>query len=129
MSGDWHVLDNGVDPGAAPCSACTATRPGRTCGADCSRRPRPGWRVVAPDQLGMGFSERPDAPRTIAQRIADLGDLTDALGITGPVVTVGHDWGGIISLGWALAHRDAAARRRRSATRRWPNPPGTMVRR
>jgi len=69
----------------------------------------PGWRVVAPDHLGMGFSERldPDEPaRTVAQRVADLGTLTDALGLTGPVVTVGHDWGGILSLGWALAHRD-----------------------
>ncbi len=65
----------------------------------------PGWRVVAPDHLGMGWSERPASPRTLAQRVADLGTLTDALGLTGPVVTVGHDWGGAISLGWALAHR------------------------
>ncbi|MET3807768.1 acyl-CoA synthetase (AMP-forming)/AMP-acid ligase II/pimeloyl-ACP methyl ester carboxylesterase [Nakamurella sp. UYEF19] len=69
-----------------------------------------GWRVVAVDQLGMGFSERIDRPRVLAERIDDLGRLTDALGITGPdrsgpVVTVAHDWGGIISLGWALAHR------------------------
>ena len=54
----------------------------------------------------MGWSERLTSPRTLPQRVADLGDLTSALGITGPVVTVGHDWGGIISLGWALAHRD-----------------------
>ncbi|MEO8829291.1 alpha/beta fold hydrolase [Lapillicoccus sp.] len=70
--------------------------------------PPAGWRVVAPDQLGMGFSDRPAAPRSLAQRVDDLGDLTDALGLTGSnqsVVTVGHDWGGSISLGWALAHR------------------------
>ncbi|MEO8851836.1 MAG: alpha/beta fold hydrolase, partial [Allobranchiibius sp.] len=54
--------------------------------------------------LGMGFSEHPGSPRTAAQRIADLGTLTDALGIDGPVVTIGHDWGGMLSLGWALAH-------------------------
>ncbi len=65
----------------------------------------PGWRVVAPDHLGMGYSERIDRPRVLAERVADLGALTDALGITGPVVTVAHDWGGIISLGWARAHR------------------------
>ena len=41
----------------------------------------------------------------MAERVADLGRLTDALGLDGPVVTVGHDWGGAISLGWALAHR------------------------
>jgi acyl-CoA synthetase (AMP-forming)/AMP-acid ligase II/pimeloyl-ACP methyl ester carboxylesterase len=75
-----------------------------------------GWRVVAPDHLGMGYSERIDTPRVLAQRVDDLGRLTDALGITGldrtgqrragPVVTVAHDWGGIISLGWAAEHRE-----------------------
>ena len=65
-----------------------------------------GWRVVAVDQLGMGWSERLPQIRRLSDRIADLGDLTDALELDGPVVTVGHDWGGPISLGWALAHRD-----------------------
>ena len=60
--------------------------------------------MVAPDHLSMGFSERTVSPRTLADRVADLGALTDALGIEGPVVTVGHDWGGIISLGWAVEH-------------------------
>ncbi|MEP6561161.1 MAG: alpha/beta fold hydrolase, partial [Nakamurella sp.] len=73
--------------------------------------PPPGWRVVAPDQLGMGYSERIDRPRVLAERVDDLSRLTDALGVTGvgrtgPVVTVAHDWGGIISLGWAQVHRD-----------------------
>ena len=66
----------------------------------------PGWRVVAPDHLGMVLSVRLEGPRTLAQRVDDLGTLTAALGIDGPVVTVGHDWGGAISLGWALAHRN-----------------------
>ena len=30
-----------------------------------------------------------------------MGGLTDHLGLDGPVVTVAHDWGGPISLGWA----------------------------
>jgi acyl-CoA synthetase (AMP-forming)/AMP-acid ligase II len=102
----WHVLDNGAEPttGTVLCvhgnptwsylwRRMLATAP-------------PGWRVIAPDQLGMGFSQRLDAPRSLAQRIDDLGSLTDELGVTGPVVTFGHDWGGAISLGWALAHRD-----------------------
>ena len=66
----------------------------------------PGWRVLAVDQLAMGWSQRLPAPRTLAQRVDDLGRLTAALGVTGPVVTVAHDWGGPVSLGWALAHRD-----------------------
>lgn len=66
----------------------------------------PGWRVVAPDHLGMGHSERLDGPRTLAQRVDDLGRLTAALGVDGPVVTVAHDWGGILSLGWAQKHHE-----------------------
>jgi acyl-CoA synthetase (AMP-forming)/AMP-acid ligase II/pimeloyl-ACP methyl ester carboxylesterase len=67
------------------------------------------WRVVAVDQLDMGFSERTGTFRRLADRINDLGDLTAALGLDGPVVTVGHDWGGVISLGWALAHQEQLA--------------------
>jgi acyl-CoA synthetase (AMP-forming)/AMP-acid ligase II/pimeloyl-ACP methyl ester carboxylesterase len=102
----WHVLDNGVpDPvGTLLCVHGNPTwsylwRRLVACAP-------PGWRVLAPDQLGMGWSDRLTTPRTLAQRVDDLGDLTAALGVSGPVVTVAHDWGGIISLGWALEHRD-----------------------
>lgn len=63
-------------------------------------------RVIAVDQLDMGFSERTGVPRRLDDRVVDLSALTAVLGITGPVVTVAHDWGGPISLGWALRHRD-----------------------
>lgn len=63
-------------------------------------------RVIAVDQLDMGFSDRTGVTRRLADRVDDLCHLTEALGITGPVVTVAHDWGGPISLGWALRHRD-----------------------
>ena len=71
--------------------------------------PPPGWRVVAVDQLGMGYSERIGAVRRLAQRIEDLDRLVHGMDVTGPVVTVAHDWGGPVSLGWALAHRDQLA--------------------
>lgn len=61
-------------------------------------------RVVAMDQLDMGFSERTGVKRTLSMRIDDLHRLTETLQITGPVVSVAHDWGGPISLGWALRH-------------------------
>ncbi|BDZ47426.1 alpha/beta fold hydrolase [Naasia aerilata] len=64
------------------------------------------WRVVAPDQLEMGFSERTGERRTLPRRVRDLGELTAELGIDGPVVTVGHDWGGVVALGWAVDHAD-----------------------
>jgi acyl-coenzyme A synthetase/AMP-(fatty) acid ligase/pimeloyl-ACP methyl ester carboxylesterase len=65
-----------------------------------------GIRVVAVDQLDMGYSERTHTVHRLGDRVADLGGVSSALGIDGPVVTVAHDWGGPISLGWALAHRD-----------------------
>ncbi|MEO7845351.1 MAG: alpha/beta fold hydrolase, partial [Nocardioides sp.] len=102
----WHLLDNGAEPihGTVLCVHGNPTWSYLWRGLLAAAPD--GWRVVAPDHLGMGFSERTESPRTITQRIADLGTLTDALGVDGPVVTVGHDWGGILSLGWAIEHRD-----------------------
>ena len=62
-------------------------------------------RVVAVDQLEMGFSERTGTARRLQQRIDDLCALTEQLDLDGPVVIVAHDWGGPISLGWAARHR------------------------
>ncbi|MBF4995498.1 alpha/beta fold hydrolase [Arthrobacter gandavensis] len=110
----WHVLDNAPDlaaRGVEPAGTllCVHGNPTwsylwRTLAAAGSTTERP-WRVIAVDQLDMGYSDRTGTFRRLADRITDLGDLTQALGLTGPVVSVGHDWGGIISLGWALAHR------------------------
>lgn len=58
-------------------------------------------RVIAVDHLDMGFSERTGTTRRLSQRIDDLVALTEQLDMTGQVVTVAHDWGGPISLGWA----------------------------
>ena len=109
----WHLLDNGAElarRGLTPTGTLLCVHGNPTwsylwrtllvAGSD----PAHPWRVVAVDQLDMGFSERTGRFRRLADRINDLGDLTDALGLDGPVVTVGHDWGGVISLGWALAH-------------------------
>jgi olefin beta-lactone synthetase len=67
------------------------------------------WRVIAVDQIGMGYSDRPPGVRRLADRVTDLGRATEALGVSGPVVTVAHDWGGPISLGWALGHPELLA--------------------
>lgn len=109
----WHLLDNGAQLsrlGLAPAGTLLCVHGNPTwsylwrtllaAGADAAHP----WRVVAVDQLDMGYSERTGTFRRLADRINDLSDLTDALGLDGPVVTAGHDWGGVISLGWALAH-------------------------
>jgi len=102
----WHVLDSGRPD--RPVRGTLLCVHGNPTWSYLWRRlvaaPPPGWRVVAPDQLGMGFSERRDERRTLAQRVRDLGDLTDALGLDGPVIPVAHDWGGPVALGWAESH-------------------------
>jgi acyl-CoA synthetase (AMP-forming)/AMP-acid ligase II/pimeloyl-ACP methyl ester carboxylesterase len=108
----WHVLDSEPDaPAERPTLLCLHGNP---TWSYLWRRmfpaAPPGWRVVAPDQLGMGYSDRLSddlaGGSRLADRVRQLGELTAAMGLTGPVVTVAHDWGGIISLGWALEHRD-----------------------
>ncbi|KAA9156848.1 alpha/beta fold hydrolase [Microbacterium lushaniae] len=74
-----------------------------------AERGEPAWRVVAVDQLDMGFSDRTDEDRPLAQRVADLGAFTAALGLDTPVVTLGHDWGGVVSAGWAIDHPESLA--------------------
>ena len=69
----------------------------------------PAWRVVAVDQLDMGYSERTAVQRPLAQRVADLAAFTEALAIAGPIITLGHDWGGVVSLGWAVGHQSQLA--------------------
>ena len=59
------------------------------------------WRVIALDQLGMGFSSRPSGARTLATRIEDLDALLLAANVDGPITLIAHDWGGPVSLGWA----------------------------
>ncbi len=101
----WHLLDNRAEPTVGTLLCVHGNPTWSFLWRRMLAAAPPGWRVVAPDQLGMGLSARLDAPRTLAQRVDDLGALTATLRITGPVVTFGHDWGGAISLGWALAHR------------------------
>lgn len=118
----WHVLDTGdalAERGIEPIGTIVAVHGNPTWSylwralvnasivrADAGRA---AWRVVAVDQLEMGFSERSALRRTLAQRIADLDALVSELGIRGPIVTIGHDWGGPVSLGWAVENRDRLA--------------------
>lgn len=105
----WHVLDNGV-AAADLTLLCVHGNPSWSyLYRNLVRLAPAGVRVVAVDQLEMGFSERSGTLRRLATRVADLGELTAEMGIDGPVVTVAHDWGGPISLGWAEAHRSQLA--------------------
>jgi haloalkane dehalogenase len=73
---------------------------------------RSQYRVVAPDHVGCGLSEKPGRGRysfRLAQRISDLNELVERLDLQ-QVTLVGHDWGGAIGLGAAVAAPQRFAR-------------------
>ncbi|MBF4567568.1 alpha/beta fold hydrolase [Plantibacter sp. VKM Ac-2880] len=116
---NWHYLDTAealTEAGVEPVGTVLAVHGNPTWSylwrslvtqsVEQAREGGTAWRVVAVDQIEMGWSERTELTRTLEQRIADLAAFTETLGLTGPVVTLGHDWGGVISLGWATEHPD-----------------------
>lgn len=73
----------------------------------------PRYRVIAPDHIGMGRSDAPDAEQysfRYEQRVAELGALLDSLALTQPVTLIVHDWGGLIGLRYAVLNPDKVAR-------------------
>ncbi len=67
-------------------------------------------RVIAPDHLGCGLSEKPQHyPYTLSSHIDNLGRLIDQLGL-GRVDLVVHDWGGAIGMGWATRNPERVGR-------------------
>lgn len=68
-------------------------------------------RVIAPDLIGMGQSEKlpagnPDRYRFVEHR-RFLEGLLEALDVRERVVLVGHDWGGALAFDWACRHAGA----------------------
>lgn len=66
---------------------------------------RSSHRIIAPDHIGCGLSEKPTSnqyPFTLRRRIDDLTTLLDALVPTGRISLIVHDWGGMIGLAWAV---------------------------
>jgi len=60
-------------------------------------------RVIAPDHIGCGKSDKPDDSRyayRIERRIDDIQQLVRELEL-GELTLMVHDWGGMIGLGWA----------------------------
>ncbi|KAL8705486.1 MAG: hypothetical protein Q9201_001417 [Fulgogasparrea decipioides] len=69
-----------------------------------------GYRVIAPDYRGAGYSSRPTNGYTKKVLATDLHSLlTEHLGIKDPVHVVGHDIGGMIAHAYAHIFPDAVA--------------------
>jgi haloalkane dehalogenase len=61
-------------------------------------------RVVVPDHIGCGLSDKPgdaEYSYTLTRRVEDLEKLMDHLDLEGVNLMV-HDWGGAIGLAWAV---------------------------
>jgi haloalkane dehalogenase len=73
---------------------------------------RDSHRVVVPDHIGCGLSDKPTDeryPYTLARRVDDLEALIDHLGLENLTLVV-HDWGGAIGFGWAVRHPERVRR-------------------
>lgn len=95
---EWHVLDTGP----APLGTIVCVHGNPSWGylwRDVLRTLSPQWRVIAVDQTGMGYSDRP-GPRRMAERVDELVRFCRQE-VDGPLVLVAHDWGGPIAVGAA----------------------------
>ncbi len=73
----------------------------------------PGYRVIVPDHIGCGLSEKPDDrayPYTLSSRVDDLELLLDHLSLDRDITLVVHDWGGMIGMTYAARHPERIAR-------------------
>ena len=74
---------------------------------------RDTYRCIAPDHVGMGFSDKPTDTEygyTLDSRIADVEALLSHLGVSGSLTLAVHDWGGGIGFGWASKYPSQVAR-------------------
>jgi acyl-coenzyme A synthetase/AMP-(fatty) acid ligase/pimeloyl-ACP methyl ester carboxylesterase len=105
----WHYLDRPGFDDSAPTVLCLHGNPTWSyLWSRLLRELHEKYRVIAPDHLSMGFSDQV-GPRRYRDRVADINDFVNALGITGPIWLVAQDWGGAIAMGYAVAHPERVA--------------------
>jgi pimeloyl-ACP methyl ester carboxylesterase len=87
------------------------------------QRLRPHFRVIVPDHVGCGLSDKPDDaryPYRLERRVRDLTRTLEHAGVTGPTSLVVHDWGGAIGMAWAVEHVPQLRRLVVLNTAAWP---------
>ncbi len=105
----WHVLQRPGSSEHAPVVLCLHGNP--TWSFLWSRlfhELKSDVRLIAPDQLAMGYSEN-IGPRSYETRVKDIEDLLRALNISAPIWIVAQDWGGALAMGYAVAHPQSVA--------------------
>lgn len=71
------------------------------------------YRVIAPDHIGCGLSDKPGEnayPFTLKRRIEDLEQLVDHLNFDRKITLVLHDWGGMIGMAFAVRNPEKISR-------------------
>lgn len=79
---------------------------------DLVRELRSDYRLVVPDHMGCGLSDKPDDDEydyTLERRVEDFARLMDELELS-EINLVVHDWGGMIGLAWATQHPERIKR-------------------
>jgi haloalkane dehalogenase len=68
---------------------------------------RAGYRCFVPDLMGFGLSDKPEDEKaySLQRHVSQMTQLIEQLGLHGLTV-VGQDWGGPISLRYAIEHKD-----------------------
>lgn len=61
-------------------------------------------RAITYDLRSHGLSDKVRTGHAIPTQVADLGKVLDASGVAGPCFLVGHSFGALIALAFALAH-------------------------
>jgi haloalkane dehalogenase len=96
---------------------------------DLVRALSPAQRVIVPDHVGCGRSDKPPDARyayRLVRRVADLGALLEHLGLERVALGV-HDWGGMIGLAWAVEHRERLERLLVLNSAAFPRPAGQPI--
>jgi pimeloyl-ACP methyl ester carboxylesterase len=107
----FHVLEDGPPEGPAVILLHGFPECARAWHRQAPALAAAGFRVVAPDQRGYGWSDKPHGSRAYALDVLarDVVALADACGID-RFRLAGHDWGGVVAWWTAARHDDRVQR-------------------
>ncbi|MCX7141342.1 MAG: alpha/beta fold hydrolase [Proteobacteria bacterium] len=91
---------------------------------------RGAHRVIVPDQIGCGLSDKPDEKAyeyTLSRRVDDLAALIDQLDVRGRITLLLHDWGGMIGMAYAAKYPEKIGRLVLLNTAAFPLPKGKRL--
>ncbi len=88
------------------------------------------YRVIVPDHIGCGLSDKPNGKTygyKLKNRVDDLEVLLAKLKLTEKITLVLHDWGGFIGMAYALRHPERIGRFVLMNTAAFLPPPGKPI--